>query len=83
MKNVGFNPKFTIINRITAGLNRIEQPQEFLEVATLSEDWIREMGNRALVLEAHHTDPYRRHTAEAGTGRASVARRQRARGRPR
>ena len=55
MKNVGFNPKFTIINRITAGLTRIEQAQGFLEVATLSEDWAREMGNRALVLEVHHT----------------------------
>lgn len=26
-----------------------------MEAATLSEDWIREMGERALVLEAHHT----------------------------
>jgi hypothetical protein len=26
-----------------------------LEAAQLSADWVREMGNRALVLEAHHT----------------------------
>jgi Fic family protein len=26
-----------------------------LEAATLSEDWVREMGRRALILEAHHT----------------------------
>ena len=55
MKNVGFTPKFTITNRITAGLTRIERARGFLEAATLSEDWVREMGNRALVLEAHHT----------------------------
>jgi Fic family protein len=55
MKNIGFNPKFTITNRITAGLTRIERARGFLEAASLSEDWVREMGNRALVLEAHHT----------------------------
>lgn len=50
-----FNPKFTITNRITAGLTRIERARGFLEAATLSEDWVREMGRRALILEAHHT----------------------------
>jgi len=55
MKNVGFTPKFTITNSITAGLTRIERARGFLEAATLSENWVREMGNRALVLEAHHT----------------------------
>ena len=55
MKNVGFTPKFTITNSITAGLPRIERARGFLEAATLSENWVREMGNRALVLEAHHT----------------------------
>jgi Fic family protein len=50
-----FKPSFTITNRITAGLTRIERARGFLEAATLSENWIREMGNRALVLEAHHT----------------------------
>ncbi|WP_025324163.1 Fic family protein [Deferrisoma camini] len=50
-----FQPRFTITNRITEGLTRIERVRGFLEAATLSEDWIREMGERALVLEAHHT----------------------------
>jgi hypothetical protein len=39
-----FNPKFTITNRITARLTRIERARGFLEAATLSEDWVREMG---------------------------------------
>ena len=55
MNSIGFNPKFTITNRITAGLTRIERARGFLEAATLSENWVREMSNRALVLEAHHT----------------------------
>jgi Fic family protein len=50
-----FNPIFTITNSITAGLTRIERARGFLEAATLSENWVREMGNRALVTEAHHT----------------------------
>jgi Fic family protein len=48
-------PIFTITNRITAGLTRIERARGFLEAATLSEAWVREMGRRALILEAHHT----------------------------
>ena len=55
MKNKGFSPQFTITNRIADGLTRIERARGFLEAATLSEEWIREMGNRALMLEAHHT----------------------------
>lgn len=51
----GFNPIFTITNRITAGLTRIERARGFLEAATLSDAWVREMGRRALILEAHHT----------------------------
>jgi len=50
-----FKPKFTITNRITADLTRIERARGFLEAATLSEGWVREMGRRALILEAHHT----------------------------
>src|SRR3990172_8094079 len=50
-----FKPIFTITNRITAGLTRIERTRGFLEAATLSETWVREMGRRALILEAHHT----------------------------
>ena len=55
MNSNGFNPKFIITNRITTRLTRIERARGFLEAATLSEDWVREMGQRALVLEAHHT----------------------------
>lgn len=51
----GFQPGFDITNRITAALTRIERARGFLEAATLSEDWFREMGERALVLEAHYT----------------------------
>jgi len=50
-----FEPKFTITNHITAELTRIERARGFLEAATLSENWVREMANRALVLEAHYT----------------------------
>jgi len=50
-----FKPTFTITNRITAGLTRIERARGVLEAATLSEAWVREMGHRALILEAHHT----------------------------
>ena len=48
-------PKFTITNRIITGLIRIERATGFLETATMSENWVCEMGNRALVLESHHT----------------------------
>ncbi|HDQ44504.1 MAG TPA: Fic family protein [bacterium] len=54
-KKHGLHPKFTITNAITAALTRIERARGFLEAATLSEDWLRAMGARALVLEAHHT----------------------------
>ncbi len=46
MKSKGFNPKFKISNRITAGLTRIERARGFLEAARLSEDWLQEMSNR-------------------------------------
>ena len=51
----GFQPKFTITNRITLALTMIERARGFLEAAELSDDWIRSMSDRALVLEAHHT----------------------------
>ena len=38
------NPKFTITNRITAGLTRIERARGFLEAATLSENWVCDRG---------------------------------------
>jgi Fic family protein len=50
-----FAPRFTITNAITASLTAIERARGFLEAATLSEDWIRRMSQRALLLEAHHT----------------------------
>jgi len=46
MKN--FKPKFTITNRITAGLTRIERARWFLEAISLSEGWVREMDRLAL-----------------------------------
>ena len=46
---------FTITNAITAALTRIERARGFLEAARLSEEWLRGMQARALVLEAHHT----------------------------
>ncbi|MBM4275961.1 MAG: Fic family protein [Deltaproteobacteria bacterium] len=54
MKN-RFEPKFNITHRITTDLTLIERARGFLEAATLSEAWVREMGRRALILEAHHT----------------------------
>lgn len=51
----GLAPRFTVTNTITGALTRIERARGFLEAAKLSEDWIRRMGDRALILEAHHT----------------------------
>ena len=48
-------PRFTISNSITAGLTAIERARGFLEAATLSEDWVRRMSQRALLVEAHAT----------------------------
>lgn len=50
-----FEPRFTITNAITRDLTAIERARGFLEAATLSEDWVRRMSQRALLLEAHHT----------------------------
>ncbi len=50
-----FKPKFSITNRMTSAITQIERARGFLEAATLSEDWLREMGNQALIKEAHHT----------------------------
>jgi Fic family protein len=47
--------RFSITNAITAGLTAIERARGFLDAATLSEDWISRMSQRALLLEAHHT----------------------------
>lgn len=52
---MSFAPRFSITNPITGALTRVERARGFLEAAKLSEDWIRRMGERALVLEAHYT----------------------------
>ena len=52
---MSLQPVFSITNGITNGLTHIERARGFLEAATLSEHWIREMARRALILEAHHT----------------------------
>ena len=49
------NPKFTNTNAIAAALTCIERARGFLEAATLSDEWVRAMGERALLLEARHT----------------------------
>ena len=49
------NPHFSITHTITQGLSRIERARGFLEAAQLSDNWVRQMSARALLLEAHHT----------------------------
>lgn len=50
-----FRPNYKITNRVTRALAQIERARGFLEAAVLSETWVREMGNRAFMLEAHYT----------------------------
>ena len=50
-----FAPKFEITNAITRDLTVIERARGFFAAATLSETWIAQMSERALLLEAHHT----------------------------
>lgn len=50
-----FKPKFTITNNMTAAITQIERARGFLEAARLSDEWVRDMGNQALIKEAHHT----------------------------
>lgn len=50
-----FKPKFTITNKMTTAITQIERARGFLEAAKLSDDWVREMSNKALIKEAHHT----------------------------
>jgi hypothetical protein len=52
---MGFRPQFTTTHSITASLTRIERARGFLDATKLSEGWIAEMQDRALVLEAHYT----------------------------
>lgn len=48
-------PRFTITHSINQGIAQIERARGFLEAAQLSENWLRQMSARALLLEAHHT----------------------------
>ena len=41
-----FNPKFEITNKIAQSLTTIERARGFLDAATLSEKWIKQMQNR-------------------------------------
>jgi Fic family protein len=50
-----FQPIFQITNPIALALTQVERARGFLDAATLSEDWVRAMSRRALLLEAHHT----------------------------
>lgn len=52
---MSFKPHFTITNKISSALVKIERARGFLEAARLSEGWISAMRERALILEAHHT----------------------------
>ena len=52
---MSFEPHSTVSHASMADLTRVERARGFLEAAALSEDWIRQMGERALVLEAHYT----------------------------
>ena len=49
------NPLFSITNEMTHALTTIERARGFLDAATLSREWIQNMADRAMVLEAHHT----------------------------
>jgi hypothetical protein len=50
-----FEPRFTITNSVTAGLTAIERARGFLEAATLSDEWVKRMSERALLVEAYAT----------------------------
>ena len=50
-----FKPLFKISNQTANALTAIERARGFLEAATLSQEWLEKMQNKALVLEAHHT----------------------------
>ncbi len=52
---MSFEPHFTVAHAIMADLTQVERTRGFLEAAALSEDWIRQTGQRAVVLKAHHT----------------------------
>jgi Fic family protein len=55
MGDAGFQLRFAITNKITDCLTHIERARGFLESAKLSDEWLRQMEQRALVQEEHHT----------------------------
>ncbi|MBL8889743.1 MAG: Fic family protein [Planctomycetaceae bacterium] len=50
-----FQPKFLISNAIARDLTTIERARGFFQAATLSDQWIARMSERAMLLEAYHT----------------------------
>ena len=50
-----FQPKFLITNSIARDLTTIERARGFFQAATLSDQWIARMSERALLLEAYHS----------------------------
>lgn len=50
-----FTTHFTITNAITRAITQIERARGFLEAAHLSDEWIKKMQKKALILEAHYT----------------------------
>ncbi|MDD5342848.1 MAG: Fic family protein [Smithella sp.] len=50
-----FKPKYTITDAITNGLTAIERARGFLQAATISDEWVKAMAKRALLLETFHT----------------------------
>ena len=65
-----FKPQFTITNRLTQAITRIERARGSLEAGQLSADWVRELGEQALIRKAHH--PHRGHPVDPGPDRTAV-----------
>lgn len=54
-KNMLYRPKFTITNKITIAISKIERARGFFDAINLSKELLLQLQNRALVLEAYHT----------------------------
>lgn len=50
-----FAPRFTITHPITADLTAIERARGFLEAATLSQEWVERMSERAPIARSRTT----------------------------
>jgi len=53
--NMLYRPKFTITNKITSAISKIERARGFFDAINLSKELLLQLQNRALVLEAYHT----------------------------